>query len=302
MRDPNFGKRESALAKGDVYKFTVKETGIFKLDYNFLKNDLKINNLDQIDPRNIQLFGNGGGMLPESNRALRLDDLAENAIVIQGESDGKFDASDFILFYGVSADRWFFDTTSRSFNRPKNIYANESYYFVKINDAKKGLRVANQDNLTNTAYTTNSFSDRARFEEDKLNLLASTECNCTQGSGKMWLGDFFTGNQERNYGDKFSFPNIITTEIATAKINFVGRSINESSTVYANIAGAKGEAYISSVSGGEEESILASDVSFDVPFTPNSETFDAKISYPVEGRNRGWLDFIQITARRRLQW
>ncbi len=301
-RDPNFGKRESALAKGDVYKFALKETGVFKLDYNFLKNDLKINNLDQIDPRNIQLFGNGGGMLPESNSVIRYDDLAENAIVIQGEDDGKFDPSDFILFYGVSADRWFFDTTSRSFDRPKNIYANESFYYVKVGETKKGLRVFNQNNIINTAYTTNSFTDRARFEEDKINLLASTECNCTQGSGKLWLGDIFTSNQkERNYGDKFSFPNIITTEKAAAKIKFLGRSVGESSTVYATVSGAEGEAYLNSVLSREEENAVASDVSFDVPFTPIAETFEAKVRYPIEGKNRGWLDFIQITARRRLQ-
>ncbi|MFM2267883.1 MAG: hypothetical protein RL757_1324, partial [Bacteroidota bacterium] len=71
--------RNSNLKDGDIYKISIRETGVQKLDYNFLKNDLKISNLDQIDPRTIKILGNGGGMLPERNDANRLDDVQENA-------------------------------------------------------------------------------------------------------------------------------------------------------------------------------------------------------------------------------
>lgn len=37
-------------------------------------------------------------MLPESNSVSRIDDLAENAIYVHGESDGVFDEGDYILF------------------------------------------------------------------------------------------------------------------------------------------------------------------------------------------------------------
>ena len=95
-----FGQTKvSALKDGDVYKFAIKETGMYRLDYAFLKNELKIANLDQIDPKMLKIYGNGGGRLPESNAVGRADDLTENAVFIEGETDGKFDANDFLLFF-----------------------------------------------------------------------------------------------------------------------------------------------------------------------------------------------------------
>ena len=55
----------SVLNSGNIYKFGVAQNGIYKLDYTFLKNELGITNLDNIDPRSIRLYGNGGAMLPE---------------------------------------------------------------------------------------------------------------------------------------------------------------------------------------------------------------------------------------------
>jgi hypothetical protein len=75
----------SVLSSGNIYKFGVGQNGIYKLDYAFLKNQLGINDLDNIDPRSIRLYGNGGNMLPEKNSDARPDDLTENAIKVVGE-------------------------------------------------------------------------------------------------------------------------------------------------------------------------------------------------------------------------
>ena len=87
----SLGKKSSnnsVLSSGVWYKIATLNNAVFKIDYPFLKN-LGINP-DLIDPRNIKIFGNGAGMLPEKNNAFRYDDLEENAIFVQGESDGKF--------------------------------------------------------------------------------------------------------------------------------------------------------------------------------------------------------------------
>jgi hypothetical protein len=44
----------SVLNSGTVYKFGVAQNGIYKLDYAFLKNELGISDLDNIDPRSIR--------------------------------------------------------------------------------------------------------------------------------------------------------------------------------------------------------------------------------------------------------
>jgi hypothetical protein len=92
------------------------------------------------------------------------------------------------------------------------------------------LRVTPQPSVATTPYSTTTFNDFIRFEEDKINLLASQRCNCTQGSGRMWFGDVFTSSlSERNYADKFNFPNIVTTEPLTMAVQFVGRSLEQTS-------------------------------------------------------------------------
>ncbi|RMG23553.1 MAG: hypothetical protein D6730_14315, partial [Bacteroidetes bacterium] len=86
---------ESVLSTGNWYKIGLTETGIYKIDQAFL-SQLGINT-GSIDPRNIRLYGNGGGMLPQANAAFRHDDLVENAIEVVGEADGSFDPGDYIL-------------------------------------------------------------------------------------------------------------------------------------------------------------------------------------------------------------
>src|SRR5690606_36365783 len=95
--------QNSVLSEGEWYKIGVTQQGIHKIDYNFLQEaGIAVNN---IDPRHISIYGNGGGMLPQPNEAPRPTDLQENAIFVQGEADGSFDSQDFILFYGQSPDQ-----------------------------------------------------------------------------------------------------------------------------------------------------------------------------------------------------
>jgi len=66
-------------------------------------------NPDQIDPREIKIYGNGGKMLPQAMNKPRPIDLIENHIYISGEDDGEFNTSDYILFYGRGTDTYRFD-------------------------------------------------------------------------------------------------------------------------------------------------------------------------------------------------
>ena len=72
----------SALADGDVYKLAISQTGIHKLTYSFLKDEMNID-IDNVDPKTIKIYGNEGGMLPSYSEANRVDDLAENAIWVR---------------------------------------------------------------------------------------------------------------------------------------------------------------------------------------------------------------------------
>ena len=60
--------QSSVLATGEWYKIATTRTGVHKIDAAFLK-DAGID-ITKLNPQNIRLFGNGGGILPQANNAL----------------------------------------------------------------------------------------------------------------------------------------------------------------------------------------------------------------------------------------
>jgi len=97
----NRNTSQSVLATGNWYRISVQQTGIHQVTH---ENLLELG-MDPagIDPANIRLYGNGGGMLPESNANPRIDDLRENSILVFGGVDGSFDPGDYFIFYGEAA-------------------------------------------------------------------------------------------------------------------------------------------------------------------------------------------------------
>ncbi|MFT5258202.1 MAG: hypothetical protein ACI9KF_001844, partial [Arenicella sp.] len=72
----------SVLASGDWYKFSVDTTGVFKIDKNLLQRiGITTNGLN---PKHLQIFGNGGHLLPVLNSDIRTKDLKENALFVEG--------------------------------------------------------------------------------------------------------------------------------------------------------------------------------------------------------------------------
>ncbi|MBK7874070.1 MAG: type IX secretion system sortase PorU [Saprospiraceae bacterium] len=299
----------SLLNDGDIYKFAVEETGMYKLTYDFLKNKLGISNLDNIDPRTIKLYGNGGGILPTFIGDERIDDLEENHILIVGEADGKFDAADYILFYGENADKWGHDTVNQEFNLQKNIYDTKNYYFIKINPGN-GQRIQNQESLSTTAYTSTTFNDFARLEQEKVNLLYDwgVRTSKSQGSGQKFYGDWFRTAREYTYDNLFSFPNIVSSVPAKIKAEMMLRATRSSGfTLEIN-----GQPFTSSFAGsvyvlsgeGDNETSYANLARLNDAAVLSNETINAKVRYPYpsggEDGSEGWLDFIQINVRRQL--
>jgi hypothetical protein len=242
----------SKLSNGIIYKVAVTSTGVQKLDYDFLKT-LGVD-VDNIDPRKIQVLGNGGNKLTERMDVAIADDLIENRIFVAGESDGSFDQNDYLLFYGVGTKNWshMSGTTCSDFTHNTNPYTNESYYFIKINSTN-GLRMTNRTSLGSTSYTTNSYDALLHYEVDATNLMEQEFA--LPPSGREWYGESFRTTRTRNFN--FSFQNRIESEpiiiqsdlaarvfspgTATLKANgtLIGNPVNTASTtvyVYSDYA------------------------------------------------------------------
>lgn len=288
----------SVLGTGNIYKFGVAQTGIYKLDYSFLKNDLKIADLDNLDPRAFQLYGNGGYMLSERNGDARPDDLTSNAIRIVGEEDGKFNQGDYILFYAVGPRPM---TYRASGSEPElttrvHLYDNQAWYFLKVNDNADVIRISEQASVPATTVT-EAFDDFRRIEEEKVNLLDFAES--ALGSGKRWFGDYFFQTRSRDYA--FEFPNLLSGSTARIKAEFAGRSASVSSVRMTPEGGIAITRSIGGVTISNNEATYALDAVLNGSFQPTADKFNVKIEYLNNGQqSEGWLDYIEINARRRL--
>jgi len=176
--------QNSVLSSGNWYKISVKENGVHRMDYNFLKN-IGINP-DQIDPRKIKIYTGNTGMLPQLNSAPRLIDLQEQAIFVAGEADGKFNGEDYILFYGLGSDEVSFDVAKKIFKYKNNLYSDKNFYFITVAD-DAGKRLTVNENVTAPSPTINQFDDFGYYETDKFN---------SQSSGRDWFGESFDSSSE----------------------------------------------------------------------------------------------------------
>ncbi len=293
----------SALADGDIYKLSISQTGVHKLTYAFLKDQMNID-IDNVDPRTIKIYGNEGGMLPFYSEAERTDDLVENAIWILGEEDGSFDAGDFIVFYAEGPNKWQFDAEEAVFNRQQNIYDTRNYYFLKIS-AGNGIRVPEQNSLPSANYSSTEFDDFYRFEEEKLNVYH--EWSRAEGSGQQWFGDYFKVARSYDYDNIFNIPNLVTS--APVKLNArmpLRADVNSrfNLTINGQIINSTYASNITILSGKNDNIIdYFKWATINEEILLNSGDIDITVNYPLPNSSNpseGWLDYIQINARRQL--
>ena len=204
----------SVLAAGTWYKVGVTGTGIYKLDYNYLKNTCGFD-LANTSFSSIAVFGNGGGMVPELTSTPRYDDLQENpTYIVDNNNNNRVDQGDYILFYGQGPDQWTYDSTNAQFDFTKNLYVDTNYYFITA-DQGTGKRIQSVASASGPTQTITQFDDYAAHENDQYNKLSS---------GKVWYGDQMS-TLSPTTTINFNFPNIITS----SRVRF-------SSTVFANSA------------------------------------------------------------------
>lgn len=295
-------KTSSALSDGSIYKIAVNETGMYKLTYNFLKNDLGLD-LDNIDPQTIRVLGQGGGMVPVSIEADQVDDLEELPIFIQGEADRRFDSGDYLLFYGEGPNKWRYNETGAVFDREQNIYDTQNFYFIKVGTGT-GKRVTSRASVAVGEYVTDAFDDFDRFEEDQVNLLFQWQITRT-GAGQRWFGDYFKEARSKTYRDLFSFPNLLSSEPLRVKAAMALRASQASSFILT----INGQHQSSSLASGTKVGTAddytanyANNALLDNTYSTGSDDIDCVVEFPVPGgaQSEGWLDYIQINARRQL--
>lgn len=175
--------QSSVLATGRWFKIGIVQTGVYKIDANWWR---KVG-LDpsQINPRHLRLYGNGGAMLSQANAKARPQDLAENAVLVKGEEDGRFDEGDALWFYAQSPHEISYNATQKRLEHQLNSYSDTTYYFLQI-DTNPGLRLQQLRNGS-SGIMLNHFDDYLYRESELYNRIQS---------GREWWGEYF-GTQTR---------------------------------------------------------------------------------------------------------
>lgn len=276
----------SVLAEGDVYKIAIAKDGVYKIDRSFLES-LGIN-MNGLNPNSINIYGNGGSLLPEKNFVAKEDDLVKNAIHIQGESDGVFNASDYILFYGKGPDTWTLaqdDGIGRKrWFHTKHYYSDSAYYFIKINDTDP-LRISTENNSAVANHISDSFQDFLYVETDQYSPAKS---------GREFYGDLYDAVLSGTY--TFSFPNVKTTKEASMDFNAIARTIGGSSIFTATIQGNVNTVSVGNVTDSPTSQV-ARGGRINTSFLPTSGNFNVNVNFSKGNSDaKGWLDYICVNA------
>ncbi len=279
----------SVLETGTWYKIGVVQNGIHKIDKSFLTN-LGIN-VSSIDPHNIRIYGNGGGMLPEANSSFRYDDLQEDAIQVVGESDGHFDDGDYVLFYGQGPNQWKYDSIGQKFYHILNIYSDTTYYFITT-DLGAGKRISNLSDSGSPNQFISTFDDYQFHELEAENFISS---------GRNWYGEAFEFQTSQSF--PFNFPSIVTSSPVKSAVTFIAKSYYGDNTVTA----ASGGQTISSTNiakvCGDFTCPFANEVKMTGQFNPTSSSFNIDITFSrLQADGEGWLNYIELNATRNLTW
>ncbi len=272
----------SVLSSGEWFRFYVDTTGVFKISKSFLQDlGVSVNNLD---PRTIKLYGNGGRMIPYSNAEPYPLDVVENAIKFVGEEDGVLNNEDYILFYAQGPKAFHAES-----NTNINCYTDKTYYYINVSPGL-GKRIQPMIQPLGPAdVVIDTFEDYKFHEIDEYNIAFL---------GRRWFGDRF--DIENNKTFEFDFPNLVTSSPVKLKV-YVAAASSTQSSMQINVNGST----VSTLSiAGASSPSLASEAAYIGDINVASSQISVDLSYDNQGNpsGLGYLDYISIEATRALSF
>lgn len=276
----------SVLASGNWFRIAVSAPGVYRLDIPFLQT-LGLN-VQGASSGSIRLYGYSGAMLPEDPGAARPDDLVENALWAEDGGDGVLNNNDYLLFYAPGPHHWTPEPANRSFRHTKNLYSEQTFYYLTIGGT--GLRIASQPAAGGANTTIQTYSQRYFYELDSVNLLSS---------GKEWFGYDFADVPGKSLRHNFNadLPGL-TSAPATIRARCVSRSFgNASSFGFALNGNSILNMNMPAVPTGQYD-LFARAVGAEAGFSPPGPNLVISVSYtPGSANAQGWLDWFEITGR-----
>ena len=286
-------KNESVLKDGVLYKLQIDQSGVYEISGQFIEEKLGLD-IGDIDPGQIQIFGNPGGRLPEPNADPRPDDLEEIPTQGVGLEDGRLDATDRILFYAEEAGQWI--KNGEMWVYETNIYDDHNYVFLKIGSEDR-KEVTSVSMVSVNSYRT-SYFDRQYYGKDVLNLLGRSISH--QGSGKKWLSDEISNTRTIDLSGAFNTKDHVPGTEVFVLSHFYGRY--EHTSEYVLTVGDQQFKKIISSTDYDVESTYAKLGVIRESFVTLSPLEQIRIDYTqTSAPSDGWVDFVNLNIRSYIQ-
>jgi len=289
----------SVLANGQWIKLAITTSGIYKIDYEYLQSTGF--NPDEIDPRNLKIYGNGGKMLPQPNNESRPLDLTENAIICVGEQDGVFNTEDYLLFYGQSSDLLTYNFDNSTWVWQNNDYSDTTFYFLTV-DNNAGLRIEQSETVQPSGNTFNYYNDAYVHEADIYNLLEE-DIVTNAGSGREWLGEMLN-SIDQNLSLSFPLDNLVNSTQVEIKASMVSNTSQEAIVDFKLNGNNVGSMQLSAIPNGRYSvKGVKTEATFVSQTVPQGDV-SVQINYRNPGSTAGklYLDHLMVTCERQLSY
>ncbi len=273
---------ESVLKSGKWLKIKTTQKGIHKIKYSTLSS------WGFNSPGNVNVFGNNGYMLSEEVGNSGHDDLKQFSVWKGKDGSGE----DCLFFYSTGNIKWNLDASSGLFKRTRNIYSNETYYFLTEDVGSTKTVPLLQIETAEKNHVATSYDYFELHELESENLIKS---------GKTWFGEKFINNTSHNFS--FNLSNKETNSPVKVYAEGAGRSSSNSQIDFSIGGEILNNLFYYAVNTNSQTAphVDMDDVVFE--YDTNNETMTLNLKYgALSGNAMAWLDFIVLNYRKNLKF
>ncbi|MCC7431386.1 type IX secretion system sortase PorU [bacterium] len=297
---------------GKTYKIQIQDEGIYKITGSWLTQNIENFSLNEIpSTKKIRLFGLGAKRIdlkifPETTPKSFEEFTPEIAIeVVDNNSNDKFDADDYFLFYGKALNFW--ESIPQTNGEAKitftgmNPYDTKNYYFLNFDSGTDGKRIA-KINSQNSSVNETNYTKLIRGEVDKINPFHT---GTRFFAGLMTYSGSGDGNVPTEANPTINFTDFVQGTSADYSFNFVSYDFYEyvsggyknNFTIFANNSLLN---QATNTTGSWSNSILDKEIQGSFPLTTQNYSFKTKFSVsPIDGQSA--FDFYEFRYQRMLK-
>ncbi len=267
----------SRLSSGKWVKIGSKKQGIHKIPYSTLQS------WGFSTPSKVQVYGNGGEMVPMDNSSERPDDLQTVNCLHSDEA---------IYFYSPGTWKWHYNENDEMFHFERHKYSQMAFFFLSETNEEIRTPEKHETPQGTISNTTNSFDALYFHESESENVLKS---------GSQWFGEKFNNSIAMERSFEVEMPNIIAQEEAVFYTQVAGRSNSAQSFSIDISESANLTVSVNTVSLNDYLGYYLRLASGKQTFIPGSSRFNINYSYTNPASTSiGWLDYFVINGRGRL--